>query len=272
MRAPVVVGLFAAAPFVSLVSLVACGGSEPKVAAGLVSPAQEVVLPPAPVALASAAASSAAPTSTPTPHEEAPPAPEPPPEDTPLVGLGSSQGFGGLGLTGTGGSGGTGPADIGLGSGSFGHSGIGGGVSRPSPTLRMGPIKLTGKLPPEVVQRIVRQNFGRFRLCYENGLRLNPTLGGTVAVKFVIGKDGAVRTFALDPSTTMADKGVSACVVRAIGQLSFPQPESGEVTVVYPIVFAPPAPPPPPPPPVKPAPSVKPAPARAAGSILNDRN
>src|SRR5262249_37300578 len=43
-------------------------------------------------------------------------------------------------------------------------------------TMRQGPTTVTGNLPPEVVQRIVRQNFGRFRLCYENGLRNNPTL------------------------------------------------------------------------------------------------
>ena len=29
-------------------------------------------------------------------------------------------------------------------------------------------------MTPEVIQRIVRQNYGRFRLCYENGLRNNP--------------------------------------------------------------------------------------------------
>ncbi len=50
----------------------------------------------------------------------------------------------------------------------------------------------SGRLPPEVIQRIVRQNFGRFRLCYENGLRNNPNLQGRVSVRFVIGRDGAV--------------------------------------------------------------------------------
>mgnify|MGYP006314362019 FL=1 len=53
---------------------------------------------------------------------------------------------------------------------------------------------MNGRLPPEVIQRIVRQNFGRFRLCYENGLRNNPTLSGRVSVKFVIDRSGAVST------------------------------------------------------------------------------
>lgn len=39
------------------------------------------------------------------------------------------------------------------------------------PSVRMGATSVSGRLPPEVVQRIARQSFGRFRLCYENGLR-----------------------------------------------------------------------------------------------------
>ena len=49
--------------------------------------------------------------------------------------------------------------------------------------LRQGATQVNGRLPPEVIQRIVRQNFGRFRLCYENGLRNNPNLQGRVSVQ-----------------------------------------------------------------------------------------
>ena len=69
--------------------------------------------------------------------------------------------------------------------------------TRPAPPqVRMGATSVSGRLPPEVIQRIVRQNFGRFRLCYENGLRNNPNLQGRVAVRFVIGRDGAVSNVA----------------------------------------------------------------------------
>jgi hypothetical protein len=37
----------------------------------------------------------------------------------------------------------------------------------------------------------------------------------------------------------MPDGGVVSCVVRAFYGLSFPQPEGGIVTVVYPIMFSP---------------------------------
>ncbi len=131
-----------------------------------------------------------------------------------------------------------------------------------SPSLRQAPVTVTGKLPPEVIQRIVRQNFGRYRLCYENGLRSNPNLQGRVAVKLDIDDQGAVTGPVADPSTDLPDPSVVACIVRGFGNLSFPQPEDKKkVSVVYPIIFSPgsaPIPPlpsarpgaPPPPPPV----------------------
>jgi len=112
------------------------------------------------------------------------------------------------------------------------------GANRKPPSLRQGATQVNGRLPPEVIQRIVRQNFGRLRLCYENGLRTDPKLAGRVSVRFVIDRSGAV-TSAQDGGSDLPNAGVVACVVRAFGNLSFPQPEGGIVTVVYPIVFNP---------------------------------
>jgi len=108
-----------------------------------------------------------------------------------------------------------------------------------APQVRMGGVSISGRLPPEVIGRIVRQNFGRFRLCYENGLRNNPNLQGRVAVRFVIGADGAVSNVG-NGGSDMPDAGVVSCVARAFKGLSFPLPERGIVTVVYPIMFSPP--------------------------------
>ena len=102
----------------------------------------------------------------------------------------------------------------------------------------MGAASVSGRLPPEVIQRIVRQNQGRFRMCYEQGLRLNPNLEGRVVTRFVIGKDGAVSD-ASNAGSDLPDSQAVACVVRAYYGLFFPQPESGIVTVVYPIMFSP---------------------------------
>ncbi len=106
------------------------------------------------------------------------------------------------------------------------------------PSVRMGATTVTGRLQPEIVQRIVRSSFGRFRLCYENGLRQNPNLTGRVSVQFVIGRDGAVSS-ATSQGSDLPDTSVIACVVRAFATLSFPEPEGGTVAVTYPILFAP---------------------------------
>jgi len=167
--------------------------------------------------------------------------------------IGDAFGAGGLGLSGVGEGGGGRGEGIGLGNvGTLGHGagtgtgqGFGNGHGKlqgahatKAPSLRQGATQVNGRLPPEVIQRIVRQNFGRFRLCYENGLRNNPTLSGRVSVKFVIDRSGAVST-AQDGGSELPDQGVISCVVRGFGNLSFPQPEGGMVTVVYPIMFNP---------------------------------
>ena len=167
--------------------------------------------------------------------------------------IGDSFGAGGLGLSGVGEGGGGRGEGIGLGNiGTFGHGAgtgtgqgfgsghgrLGGSHQTRAPSIRQGATTVNGRLPPEVIQRIVRQNFGRFKLCYEDGLRKNPSLQGRVAVKFVIDRSGAVST-AQDGGSEIQDPGVVQCVVRGFNNLSFPQPEGGIGTVVYPIIFTP---------------------------------
>lgn len=97
---------------------------------------------------------------------------------------------------------------------------------------------VNGHLPAEIIQRVVRNNFGKFRFCYEGGLRGNPSLHGRVMVNFVIARDGSVST-ASDGGSDLQNADVVSCVVRSFANLSFPSPEGGIVTVRYPIVFQP---------------------------------
>lgn len=106
-------------------------------------------------------------------------------------------------------------------------------------SMRRGVTAVNGKLPPEIVDRVVRQSFGQFRRCYDDKIRPNENLEGRVTVKFVIAQTGAVST-ASDGGSDLPDSKVIACVVKAFGALKFPKPDSGIVTVVYPLVFAPP--------------------------------
>jgi Ca-activated chloride channel family protein len=166
---------------------------------------------------------------------------------------GDPNGPGGMGLSsaGEGGGGqgnGIGLGDIGTigrgaGTGSGqgfgnGHGRLGGAHQAQAPVLRQGATTVNGSLPPEVIQRIVRQNFGRFRLCYENGLRNNPALQGRVTAKFTIDHSGAV-VIAQDGGSDLPDQAVVQCVVRGFSNLSFPQPEGGTVVVMYPVIFSP---------------------------------
>lgn len=105
------------------------------------------------------------------------------------------------------------------------------------------PPKLTDRglgmsdgLPPEIIRRIVRQNFGRFRLCYENAARADPEgmKRATVIVRFAIDSSGNV---AMAEPTTDAASPFPSCVARGFASLSFPQPDVPLVAVEYTIGF-----------------------------------
>jgi hypothetical protein len=181
--------------------------------------------------------------------------------------FGAPSGMGGLGLSGIGEGGGGEGSGVGLGRlGGLGRglgncadcsdgkrSALGGGLgthrlhavgairlcggpadAEPAPCT----ASVVGRLPPDVIQRVVRQNFGRFRRCYEDGLRAQPSLGGHVKVAFVIGRDGSV-TSARDAGSDLPDRSVVSCVVRSFGALSFPEPDGGVVNVLYPVMLSP---------------------------------
>jgi hypothetical protein len=118
-------------------------------------------------------------------------------------------------------------------------TGLGRGAHVPkAPRFIEGKTTTNGHLPPEVIQRVVRQNFGKFRFCYEAGLRENPALTGRVATRFVIDRNGAV-TIAQDGGSDLPNQQVVQCVVRSFQSLSVPEPKDGMVTVTYPITLTP---------------------------------
>ena len=100
--------------------------------------------------------------------------------------------------------------------------------------LDMRPV---GELPPEVIQKIVRQNFHSLRLCYEQALRNNRSVGGKISVSFSIERDGGV-SHVQKASSDLPDTLVS-CILQTFSTLSFPPPKGSIVTVVYPLSFSP---------------------------------
>jgi len=88
-----------------------------------------------------------------------------------------------------------------------------------------------------VVQRIVRQSFGRFSSCYRSGLRKDPNLAGGITVRFRILPDGMVFE-PEDAGSTLHDPDVVACVLHELESLAFPR-LTHTLVVTYPISFAP---------------------------------
>lgn len=105
-----------------------------------------------------------------------------------------------------------------------------------APQLRMGATMVTGRLPPESVQRIVRQNFGRLRGCYDEHLHGAEAFEGRVSVAFVIGVDGRVRDATLR-SSPARNEAFHGCLLAAFRSLTFPAHDTGTIHVLYPLVF-----------------------------------
>jgi hypothetical protein len=167
-------------------------------------------------------------------------------------GIGEGVGLGRVGEVGHS-DGAPGPGTGGMGSpGTLGH-GFGwggswdtawagrGNVGRGTKVLRLhrAPVDDDARLPPEAISRVVRQNFGRFRLCYERGLVRDPSLAGRVTTHFLVGPGGVVKS-AADAGSDLKDREVVGCIVRAFYGLTFPAPP-GDVLVgaTYPIVLSP---------------------------------
>lgn len=121
--------------------------------------------------------------------------------------------------------------------------------------VRLEATEVSGRLAPVIIQQTVRASFGEMRKCYEDGLRRDPNLAGRISVRFVIDQEGKVSAvgegeapvtpeLAGSPpraaaSPPLPDRAVVACVLAAFEKLTFPKPEGGIVTVVYPIQFSP---------------------------------
>jgi TonB family protein len=180
-----------------------------------------------------------------------------------LSGLGSmrtelGQGTGGRGLRGVGtGGGGEGPGGLfggggvgtGIGSGSGagggrggggpggrGGTGQGGGRGEAKVQLTPGTPQVSGYLSAEQINRVVRANQAALRYCYESEMQRQRSLRGKVVIQWRVDKNGGVPT-ARVASSTLNDPRVEGCIVRQVRKWRFPQPDGGEVAVMYPFIF-----------------------------------
>jgi hypothetical protein len=106
------------------------------------------------------------------------------------------------------------------------------------PKVKLGATTVSGRIPPRVIQHVVRSSFEKFRTCYEAGLGRNSSLEGRVSIRFVIDRTGKVSNVT-DGGSDIPDAEVVSCVLKTMATVEFPAPANGIVTVVYPIMFAP---------------------------------
>ena len=111
-------------------------------------------------------------------------------------------------------------------------------IGRPgSAPIDLGPVEVHDALPRSVIDRVIRQNRGQIRYCYERQLQLDENLEGRVEVAFIIGATGAVAQAKI-LHTTMNNREVEHCMVKKILSWRFPKPQGGgTVRVNYPFVL-----------------------------------
>jgi hypothetical protein len=98
--------------------------------------------------------------------------------------------------------------------------------------------KPSGRLAPEIIQKVIRASYPKFRACYEEGLKMTENLGGRVTVRFDVEADGTVIRY--EPvCTSLPDPRVVSCIAQHFTGLKFPKPTGGSVRVVYPIMLTP---------------------------------
>ena len=134
------------------------------------------------------------------------------------------------------------------GGGGYGTKGKGGGQAGYGTMSLVGsagtaPIPLgreaiiEGGLDRDLISDVINRNMGQIRFCYEQGLQGDPGLAGRVAIAFVIGNNGQVKTAAVD-NTTVNSKVVEDCIVLRLRSWKFPLPTGGvDVKVSYPFVL-----------------------------------
>lgn len=143
----------------------------------------------------------------------------------PLGAGGNMQGGGGYGTKGKGGG------QAGYGKLSL----VGSAGTSPIPLGREAIIE--GGLDRDLIAEVVNRNMGQIRFCYEQGLQGDPALAGRVAIGWVIGGNGQVRTASIENST-LNSKLVEDCILLRLRTWKFPLPNGGsDVKVSYPFVL-----------------------------------
>ncbi|MEO8903686.1 MAG: AgmX/PglI C-terminal domain-containing protein [Polyangiaceae bacterium] len=93
-----------------------------------------------------------------------------------------------------------------------------------------------GTLASDAIDNVVEAGYPLFARCYRDGVSRNDSLGGTLRLRFAISPAGTVSEVT-DGGSDLSDRQVVDCVAEGFYALQFPQPEHGQVNVLYKIRF-----------------------------------
>ena len=130
-------------------------------------------------------------------------------------------------------AGGYGTRGVGGGKAGYGKISLVGGTSAVSLPLD-DEASVEGGLDKDQIIAVINKNRGNIVYCYENGLQATPSIGGRVAVDFVIGPAGKITRLKVAQSS-LGSKYVESCMLDRMKTWQFPRPVGNvNVDVLYP--------------------------------------
>lgn len=111
--------------------------------------------------------------------------------------------------------------------------------AEPGNAFRSPKAQIIGQLEKDQIRTVVRANIDGVRRCYNDALRSELGLAGTVVVEFVIDEDGTVRDSIVGSGTDLGSIKTEQCIAEAAKDWVFPKPSKGTVKVTYPFNLSP---------------------------------
>jgi hypothetical protein len=116
---------------------------------------------------------------------------------------------------------------------------VGGLAGKASSQVRVGDesADYKGNIDREAIRRVIAENIGQIRACYENALNREPDLTGKLILEWQIDQDGKPSN-AKVKKTSLNSQVVTNCVIHRLYTWRFPKPPPGVIGMVeYPFSF-----------------------------------
>ncbi len=109
------------------------------------------------------------------------------------------------------------------------------------PRIRQGQLAVSVDWMGSAVAHGLELGFPRFHGCYDDAVKRDPRIRGSIAMRFEINRDGTAEdaSVVLGPGTTLPDARITSCIVHKIAYLSFMESDKDGVVVNYTLLLDP---------------------------------